>query len=153
MWELFWDTVYIIKSTMLKWQLVLVIADRQHVMMCKAFEHLYALELIRPAAAAAMTGSHSQRLPAEYRMMTLHVDPSEITDALQKYPNCPTDVKQWAASSMASAVWCVRPICTLWTMNNVQIQCFLMNYCHFCTNENNPSSIQVQFNPSLTVLP
>ena len=60
------------------------------------------MELVRPVSGAA-TGVHSGRLPAEYRMMTLHVDPSEIMDALQKYPNCPTDVKQWAASSMAAA--------------------------------------------------
>jgi len=70
----------------------------------KAFEHLCALELVRPTTGSGMTGSHSQRLPAEYRMMTLHVDPSEIMDALQKYPSCPTDVKQWAASSMTPAI-------------------------------------------------
>jgi len=71
---------------------------------CKAFEHLCALELVRPAAGMTMSGGQSQRLPAEYRMMTLHVDPSEIMDALQKYPSCPTDVKQWAASNISSAV-------------------------------------------------
>ena len=75
-----------------------------HMMLLKAFEHLCALELVRPAAGTSTSASHSQRLPADYRMMTLHVDPSEIMDALQKYPNCPTDVKQWAASSMTPAV-------------------------------------------------
>lgn len=76
------------------------------VMVCKAFEHLLALELIRPASGPAASGGGglSQRLPAEYRMMTLHVDPSEIMDALQKYPNCPTDIKQWAASNITPAV-------------------------------------------------
>jgi len=75
-------------------------------LMCKAFEHLCALELVRPAAAAggSVPSHHShQRLPAEYRMLTLHVDPSEIMDALQRYPSCPTDVKQWAASSFTPA--------------------------------------------------
>lgn len=67
----------------------------------KAFEHLCALELVRPVTVG---GGHSQRLPADYRMMTLHIDPSEIMDALQRYPSCPTDVKQWAASSLTPAV-------------------------------------------------
>jgi len=78
--------------------------DHMCVMVWKAFEHLCALELVRPAAGTSMSGGHSQRVPAEYRMMTLHVDPSEIMDALQKYPNCPTDVKQWAASNVTTAV-------------------------------------------------
>jgi len=69
---------------------------------CKAFEHLCALELVRPVTAG---GGHSQRLPADYRTMALHVDPSEIMDALQRYPSCPTDVKQWAACSLTTAVW------------------------------------------------
>jgi len=77
-----------------------------HMVLWKAFEHLYALELVRPVTgtAAGGGGGSSQRLPAEYRMMTLHVDPSEIMDALQKYPNCPTDIKQWAASNITPAV-------------------------------------------------
>ena len=75
---------------------------------CKAFEHLCALELVRPATSLSGGGHHSQQqpqrsVPADYRMMALHVDPSEIMDALQRYPSCPTDVKQWAASSLASA--------------------------------------------------
>jgi len=78
---------------------------------CQAFEHLCALELVRPATGSAVTDSHSQRLPADYRIMTLHVDPSEIMDALQRYPSCPTDVKQWAASSLTPAVWCHQGCC------------------------------------------
>ncbi|XP_070550112.1 origin recognition complex subunit 4-like [Ptychodera flava] len=54
----------------------------------KAFEHLQALELLKPADG----GQRSQK---EYRPMTLLVDASQINDALQKYPNCPTEVKQW----------------------------------------------------------
>ncbi|XP_070550130.1 origin recognition complex subunit 4-like [Ptychodera flava] len=54
----------------------------------KAFEHLQALELLKPVDG----GQRSQK---EYRPMTLLVDASQINDALQKYPNCPTEVKQW----------------------------------------------------------
>ncbi|XP_070546255.1 origin recognition complex subunit 4-like isoform X1 [Ptychodera flava] len=54
----------------------------------KAFEHLQALELLKPADG----GQRSQK---EYRPMTLLVDATQINDALQKYPNCPTEVKQW----------------------------------------------------------
>nr|XP_006820848.1 PREDICTED: origin recognition complex subunit 4-like [Saccoglossus kowalevskii] len=54
----------------------------------KAFEHLLALEMIKPADG----GQRSQK---EYRPMMLLVDAMQIDDALQKYPNCPTEVKQW----------------------------------------------------------
>lgn len=57
----------------------------------KAFEHLQALELIRPADGG-------QRAQKEYQPMTLLVDAMQINDALQKYPNCPTEVKQWNAA-------------------------------------------------------
>lgn len=59
----------------------------------KAFEHLCGLELVRPADGAGKTQK-------EYRLMNLLVDSSQIMDALQKYPGCPTDVKQWASSSI-----------------------------------------------------
>jgi len=65
----------------------------------QAFEHLCALELVRPLTES--TGA-IQRAPPEYRLMSLMVDPSEIMDALQKYPSCPTDIRQWAASSMSA---------------------------------------------------
>ncbi|XP_077996563.1 origin recognition complex subunit 4-like [Glandiceps talaboti] len=55
----------------------------------KAFEHLQTLELIKPADGG---GQRSQK---EYRPMTLLVDSSQISDALLKYPNCPTEVKHW----------------------------------------------------------
>ncbi|PVD35854.1 hypothetical protein C0Q70_02823 [Pomacea canaliculata] len=59
----------------------------------KAFEHLVALELIRPM------DSRTIRIQKEYRLMTLLLHPAQILDTLQKYPNCPTDIKHWAASS------------------------------------------------------
>ncbi|XP_033724735.1 origin recognition complex subunit 4-like [Pecten maximus] len=60
----------------------------------KAFEHLIALELVKTIDGA---GSRVQK---EYRLLSLLVHPSQILDALQKYPNCPTEVKQWAQSSV-----------------------------------------------------
>ncbi|XP_048237832.1 origin recognition complex subunit 4-like [Haliotis rufescens] len=60
----------------------------------KAFEHLMTLEFIR-----ALDGSGS-RVQKEYKLMSLLIHPSQIVDALQKYPNCPTEVKQWAGNSV-----------------------------------------------------
>uniref|UniRef100_A0A3Q3X4T6 Origin recognition complex subunit 4 n=1 Tax=Mola mola TaxID=94237 RepID=A0A3Q3X4T6_MOLML len=59
----------------------------------KAFEHLQQLELIRPLDSSA---AKTQR---EYQLMRLMLDHSQIMEALQKYPHCPTDIKQWAASA------------------------------------------------------
>ncbi|XP_069120918.1 origin recognition complex subunit 4-like [Argopecten irradians] len=60
----------------------------------KAFEHLIALELVKTTDGA---GSRVQK---EYRLLSLLIHPSQILDALQKYPHCPTEVKQWAQSSV-----------------------------------------------------
>lgn len=60
----------------------------------KAFEHLLALELIRP-----LDGGMS-KVQKEYRLMTLLLHPTQILDTLQKYPACPTEVKHWASSSV-----------------------------------------------------
>lgn len=56
----------------------------------KAFEHLQQLELMKP-----MDGS-TAKVQREYQLMKLMLDHSQIMEALQKYPQCPTDVKQWA---------------------------------------------------------
>lgn len=61
----------------------------------QAFEHLLQLELVQPLERPA---ARAQR---EYLLMKLLLDSSQIMDALQVYPNCPTDVKQWAASSLS----------------------------------------------------
>uniref|UniRef100_H0VCN7 Origin recognition complex subunit 4 n=1 Tax=Cavia porcellus TaxID=10141 RepID=H0VCN7_CAVPO len=61
----------------------------------KAFEHLQQLELIKPLER---TSVNSQR---EYQLMKLLLDNTQIMNALQKYPNCPTDVRQWATSSLS----------------------------------------------------
>ncbi|KAL4635583.1 origin recognition complex subunit 4 isoform X2 [Arapaima gigas] len=59
----------------------------------KAFEHLQQLELIRPVDTAA------SRTQKEFQLMRLLLDHSQMMEALQRYPQCPTDVKQWAASA------------------------------------------------------
>uniref|UniRef100_A0A3B5QHW4 Origin recognition complex subunit 4 n=1 Tax=Xiphophorus maculatus TaxID=8083 RepID=A0A3B5QHW4_XIPMA len=61
----------------------------------KAFEHLQQLELIRPADGA------SAKTQREFQLMRLMLDHGQIMEALQKYPQCPTDVKQWAMSAFA----------------------------------------------------
>ncbi|NWI96188.1 ORC4 protein, partial [Pitta sordida] len=61
----------------------------------KAFEHLLQLELVKPLERPC---ARAQR---EYLLMRLLLDNKQIMDALQLYPNCPTDVKQWAASSLS----------------------------------------------------
>lgn len=68
--------------------------DRAVVM--KAFEHLVALELIRPVDGS---GVKTQK---EYRLMTLLVDVTQVSEALQKYPGCPTEIQQWAQIAVLS---------------------------------------------------
>lgn len=62
----------------------------------KAFEHLLQLELVKPADGG------TTRVQKEYRLMSLLIHNSQIMDALQKYPNCPTEVKQWATSAICN---------------------------------------------------
>uniref|UniRef100_A0A8C7J2F4 Origin recognition complex subunit 4 n=1 Tax=Oncorhynchus kisutch TaxID=8019 RepID=A0A8C7J2F4_ONCKI len=59
----------------------------------KAFEHLQQLELIKSM------DSSTAKIQKEYQLMKLLLDHSQIMEALQKYPQCPTDVKQWAMSA------------------------------------------------------
>ncbi|KAK6328599.1 hypothetical protein J4Q44_G00005770 [Coregonus suidteri] len=59
----------------------------------KAFEHLQQLELIK-----SMDGS-TAKIQKEYQLMKLMLDHSQIMEVLHKYPQCPTDVKQWALSA------------------------------------------------------
>ncbi|EOA97413.1 Origin recognition complex subunit 4, partial [Anas platyrhynchos] len=61
----------------------------------KAFEHLLQLELVKPIEKPSV------RTQREYLLMKLLLDNTQIMDALQAYPNCPTDVKQWATSSLS----------------------------------------------------
>ncbi|XP_061860941.1 origin recognition complex subunit 4 isoform X2 [Colius striatus] len=61
----------------------------------KAFEHLLQLELVKPLERPSV------RAQKEYVLLQLLLDNAQIMDALQAYPNCPTDIKQWAASSLS----------------------------------------------------
>ncbi|KAM9328108.1 origin recognition complex subunit 4 isoform 1-T2 [Pholidichthys leucotaenia] len=61
----------------------------------KAFEHLQQLELIRPV------DSSSSKTQREFQLVRLTLDHGQIMEALQKYPQCPTDVRQWAMSAFA----------------------------------------------------
>ncbi|XP_015264806.1 PREDICTED: origin recognition complex subunit 4 [Gekko japonicus] len=60
----------------------------------KAFEHLQQLELIKPVERLSLCAQK------EYLLMKLLLDNNQIMDAVQVYPNCPTDVKQWATFSL-----------------------------------------------------
>ena len=62
----------------------------------KAFEHICALELVRLTDGA---GSRTQK---EYRPMALLMTQTQIMEALERYPSCPTEVKQWASSSLVT---------------------------------------------------
>ncbi|BFZ06338.1 hypothetical protein BsWGS_09377 [Bradybaena similaris] len=62
----------------------------------KAYEHLQTLELIKSHA-----GGSGVQVQKEYKLMTLLVHPSQILDAIQKYPGCPTEIKQWATQSIS----------------------------------------------------
>ncbi|XP_030628450.1 origin recognition complex subunit 4 [Chanos chanos] len=61
----------------------------------KAFEHLLQLELIK------LVDGSSSKTQREYQLVRLLLDHGQIMEALQRYPQCPTDVKQWAVSSLA----------------------------------------------------
>lgn len=59
----------------------------------KAFEHLQQLELIRPVEAS------SAKIQKDYQLMKLVLDHTQVMEAVQRYPQCPTDVRQWASSA------------------------------------------------------
>lgn len=68
----------------------------------KAYEHLIELELIKPMDSNA-TGIHAgvgSKLQKEYRPMSLLIEQSQLHEAINKYNGCPTDLKQWAMSSL-----------------------------------------------------
>uniref|UniRef100_H2ZA47 Origin recognition complex subunit 4 n=1 Tax=Ciona savignyi TaxID=51511 RepID=H2ZA47_CIOSA len=63
----------------------------------KAFEHLTELELLKSKDNCVTAGS---KILKEYRPMILLVEQQQLRDAIYKYPGCPTDVQQWAESSI-----------------------------------------------------
>ncbi|XP_028397780.1 origin recognition complex subunit 4-like [Dendronephthya gigantea] len=60
----------------------------------KAFEHLLALELVKSVDGVAAN------TPKEYRPLSLLVEPYQITDVVRSYPECPTELTQWATSAV-----------------------------------------------------
>ncbi|TRZ01022.1 hypothetical protein DNTS_016668 [Danionella cerebrum] len=62
----------------------------------KAFEHLVQLELVRPLDSGGVC-----KVQREYQLMRMMLDHTQVMEALQRYPQCPTDVKQWALSAFA----------------------------------------------------
>ena len=42
----------------------------------------------------------AKNTPKEYKLVTLLVDPSQINEAVQKYADCPTEVRQWAMNAV-----------------------------------------------------
>ena len=62
----------------------------------KAYEHLIALELFR----CTETFSQSS-LTKEYKPMCMLIETSQIKEAFQKYPACPTELLSWCDSMFA----------------------------------------------------
>ena len=62
----------------------------------KAFEHLLALEIVKPLHGA----SHSS-LPRDFLPMTLLVDDSQVSQVLKAYQDCPTDLEEWGTTMFA----------------------------------------------------
>lgn len=56
----------------------------------KAYEHLESLELIKQSDKSLSS------LAKEYKPMFMLIDPSQIHGTLEKYPGCPTELKNWA---------------------------------------------------------
>ncbi|XP_013785091.1 origin recognition complex subunit 4-like [Limulus polyphemus] len=57
----------------------------------KAFEHLQTLELVIPMTGSTLT------TPKPFRLVRVLMDPIQVKEALQRYPNLPTELEQWAS--------------------------------------------------------
>ena len=69
-------------------------SDSFSLVLYQAFEHLIAVEFVKSVDSLAKS------TPKEYKLVTLLVDPSQINEAVQKYPDCPTEVRQWAMNAV-----------------------------------------------------
>lgn len=58
----------------------------------KAFEHLLAIELIK------IKPGNSCHISKNYLMIDVLLEPAQVREALQRYPNLPTELQQWASS-------------------------------------------------------
>ena len=61
-----------------------------------AFEHLQSLGMVYPAD---QRGIKVNAQPKQYCKMFLAMSCREVRDAVQSYPNCPTDLQQWSSST------------------------------------------------------
>ena len=59
----------------------------------KAFEHLLALEIVKPLHTVS-----NSNLPKDFQPMTLLVDNSQVSEVLTMYQDCPTDLQQWGTT-------------------------------------------------------
>jgi len=59
----------------------------------KAFEHLLALEIVKPLHSIS-----SSSLPKDFQPVTLLVEDSQVSDVLLAYQDCPTDLQQWGTT-------------------------------------------------------
>ena len=62
----------------------------------KAYEHLVELEFLQPKDNRITIAS---KVSKDYRPMLLLITDRQLKEAIDKYPDCNTDVKQWAESS------------------------------------------------------
>ncbi|KAF2889743.1 hypothetical protein ILUMI_16430 [Ignelater luminosus] len=67
----------------------------QRSVVLKAFEHIQNVELIAP------TGTVMSRLQKEYQLFKLLITSQQITEAIKTMNGLPTEVIQWAGSSLA----------------------------------------------------
>lgn len=72
------------------------IQNVQRPIVMKAYEHLINMELIQPITA----GAQHNRAQKEYEMFRFLVTKQQIMDAVKRFPGLPTDVAQWAISSL-----------------------------------------------------
>ena len=70
--------------------------DNTKQVVMSAFEHLQSMELIYPADHRNMK---SNSLPKQYCRMYLAMSCREVKEAIQMYPNCPSDLQQWSSST------------------------------------------------------
>ena len=59
----------------------------------KAFEHLLALEIVKPLHSVS-----NSSLPKDFQPVTLLVEDSQISEVLLAYHDCPTDLQQWGTT-------------------------------------------------------
>ena len=62
----------------------------------KAYEHLLSLELFKCTETVSQNASCK-----EFKPMSLLLTPSQIKDIVHGYPECPTELRQWADSMFA----------------------------------------------------